>query len=102
MCSPGPVITRMTQLVRTYASPSGGTGQAISCVPHLSIPLGQRVAGTQFGGQVVGKVVLLLVKPVLQTADPLPWRAPGAQNFLDLVSNTNTHATRTHAQARGR
>ena len=26
-------------------------------------------------------------------------RAPGAQNFLDLVSNTNTHATRTRTGA---
>ena len=75
------MITRMTQLVRTYASPSGGTEAGDIVCPASWIPLGQRVAGTQFGGQVVGKVVLLLVKPVLRIADPLPWRAPGAQKF---------------------
>jgi hypothetical protein len=27
------------------------------------------------------------------------WRGPRPQNFLDLVSNTNTHAARTHARS---
>ncbi len=50
--------------------------------------------------KLLGGRVLAPLRAALSFSPSPPSRAPGAQNFLDLVSNTNAHAarrrTRTH------
>ena len=49
--------------------------------------------------KVLGGRVLAPLRAALSFSPSPPSRAPGAQNFLDLVSNTNTHAARTRTDA---
>jgi hypothetical protein len=50
--------------------------------------------------KLLGGRVLAPLRAALSFSPSPPSRAPGAQNFLDLVSNTNAHAARRRTRTR--